>query len=152
MVWQGKLCGTIEYGDCATIGKLSITRESHISEIDFEQKMALLWRFFGLRTHQKGLSVAHSPYDNYIICSTVGRSIASVSNLGEHIYLSACVCVCACVCTKVNMTPQLCISAMDLPTVLYILHIVICTLHLRRLSSKTFLAARSRWMYPFRAR
>ena len=39
----------------------------------------------------------------YNICSTVGRSIASMSDLGEHIFLGR-------------------ISAMELPTVLYILH------------------------------
>ena len=49
----------------------------------------------------------------YIIYSTVGRSIASISNLGG-IFTSA-------LRTSVNMAPQSYISAMDLPTVLYII-------------------------------
>ena len=52
----------------------------------------------------------------YITYSTVGRSIASISDLGG-IFPSA-------LCTSVNMAPRSDISAIDLPTVLYIIHIV----------------------------
>ena len=51
----------------------------------------------------------------YIIYSTVGRSIASISDLGG-IFTSA-------VRALANMVPRSYISAMDLPTVLYIIHI-----------------------------
>ena len=52
----------ILYGDSATIGKLSIMEESHISEIDLNRKWRRYGSFFGLRT-QKGSPVAHSPYN-----------------------------------------------------------------------------------------
>ena len=77
--------------------------------------MALIRKFFDLRT-QKGSPVAHSPYIILRICSTVGQSIASISDLSEHIYLSALHL------GKYDASSD--ISAMDLPTVLYILHIV----------------------------
>ena len=48
------------YGDCANIGKLSITAESHISEIDLSRKWHKYGSFFDLLT-QKGSPVAHSP-------------------------------------------------------------------------------------------
>ena len=48
--------------------------------------MVSLQKYFDLHT-QKGSPVVHSPYN--IICSTVGRSTASVSDLGEHIYFGA---------------------------------------------------------------
>ena len=46
-------------------------------------------------SHAKSLSVAHSPYDIY---SMVGRSIASISDLGG-IFTSA-------LCALVNMAPR----------------------------------------------
>ena len=52
----------------------------------------------------------------YITYSTVGQSIASISDL-SGIFPSA-------LCTSVNMAPRSDISAIDLPTVLYIIHIV----------------------------
>ena len=53
-------------GDCATISKLSIMRESHISDKDLSAKMASLWKLFGLCT-QKGSPVAHSPYNIFYV-------------------------------------------------------------------------------------
>ena len=43
-----------------------MTQESHISEIDFEQIIASLRKFFVLRT-QKGSPVGHSPFNIYYI-------------------------------------------------------------------------------------
>ena len=73
-----------QYGDCATIGKLSITVESHISEVDLSRK----WRRYGSfwPSHSERFACCALTMQ-YIICSTVGRSITSISNLGEHIYL-----------------------------------------------------------------
>ena len=51
----------------------------------------------------------------YITYSTVGRSIASISNLGG-IFPSE-------FCASVHMAPRSDISAIDLPTILYIIHI-----------------------------
>ena len=50
----------------------------------------------------------------YIIYSSVGQSIASISNPGGTFTLA--------LCASVNTVPQSYISAMDLPTVLYIIH------------------------------
>ena len=47
--------------------------------------MASIRKFFR-PSHSKGLPVAHSPY-NILYVASVGWSIASISNLGEHIYL-----------------------------------------------------------------
>ena len=51
----------------------------------------------------------------YIIYSTVGQFITSISDL-SGIFTSV-------LCVSVNMAPQSYISAMDLPNVLYIIHI-----------------------------
>ena len=78
----------IEYiCDCATIGKLSITRESHISDLDLSAKMASLWKLFGLHT-QKDSPVAHSPCNRLYVVG-ISWSVDSISGLGEHIYLRA---------------------------------------------------------------
>lgn len=43
--------------------------------------MALLWKFFGLACCALAIQ--------YNICSKIGGSIASTSDLGEHIYVGA---------------------------------------------------------------
>ena len=74
----------MQHGDCTTIGKLSITRESHISDID-SSKCGVVMEVYSLHT-QKGSPVVHTPYNVLYIRSTVGRSIAYIiSDLGEHI-------------------------------------------------------------------
>ena len=52
----------------------------------------------------------HGWLDLHYIVSMVGRSIASISNLSEHIYLRT-----SC------LSSRLYISAMDLPTIRYVL-------------------------------
>ena len=54
-----------------TIGKLSITAESHISDIDLSRKWRRYGSFFGLYT-QKGSSVAHSPSNILYVAWQVG--------------------------------------------------------------------------------
>ena len=75
----------IQYDDCTTIGKLSITQESHISEIDSSKK----WHRYGSfwPSHSERFTCCALTIQ-YIICSTVGRPITSISNIGEHICLS----------------------------------------------------------------
>ena len=60
---------------------------------------------FGHRTHKVRLLRTH--HTTYVIYSTVGLSIASISDLGTHIYLDT---------SHLGR-----ISAMDLPTILAIL-------------------------------
>ena len=78
-----------------------------------EQKIASMRKLF--RPLHSERFACYALTIQYITFSTVGRSIASISDLGEHIYLGA-------YRASVNMPPQSYISAMDLPTVLYILH------------------------------
>ena len=60
-------------------------RESHISEIDPSNNGAIVEVV--RPSHSEIL--AYCALTIQYICSTVGRSIASISDLGEHIYLSA---------------------------------------------------------------
>ena len=69
--------------------------------------MASIWEFFRPLHSERFACCALTI--QYIICSTVGRPIASISYFGEHIYLGA----------SRSMAPWSYTSAMYLPTVLY---------------------------------
>ena len=77
--------------------------------------MALFGNTFGRCTQIKVSSVVHSYMISCIMYSTVGRSI---SDLSSHTYLSAS-------CHSIYIWCISCILAMDLPTVLYIIYIII---------------------------
>ena len=76
----------IQYGDCVTIGKLSIMWESHISEIDSNKNGTIMEVF--RPSHSERFTCCTLTIQ-YIICILVGRSVASISNIGKHIYLGA---------------------------------------------------------------
>ena len=62
------------------------------------------------------------------MCSTVGRSIADISDPRRHIYRG----------TKVNMPPRSDIEAIDRPTVLSILYSKICAQQMNILPENAF--------------
>ena len=62
-------------------------RESHISENRLERKMASFKEIFRALHSERFACCAL--ITQYIIYSTIGRSIASISDLGGHIYLGA---------------------------------------------------------------
>ena len=94
--------------------KICIAMKSYINGIDFRVKK---WHCFDnpLPSHTERF-VCCTLTIRYITYSTVGRSIASISNLGG-IFSSA-------LRASANMAPWSNISAIDLPTVLYIIHMV----------------------------
>ena len=75
--------------------------------------MASLRKLFGLRS-QKGTPVAHSPYNILYVVRQVGP---------QPLYTTSSLIFTSALRASVNMAPRSYISAMDLPTVLYILHI-----------------------------
>ena len=72
--------------------------------------MALIWKFLSLHT-QKGSLVAHSPYNILYVARLVGP---------QPLYLTLASIFTFALCVVANMMPRSNISAMDLPTVLYV--------------------------------
>ena len=105
--WQEHIL-SISYGDCTTMYCAEVLYKGNRSPSE-------KWRRFEniLPSHAERF-VCCALTIRYITYSTVGWSIASISDLGSTVTLA--------LCASVNMVPRSDKSAIDLPTVLYVLH------------------------------